>query len=84
MLQFICFAAYSAGRVLGLESFLARQTARLSCLLLGRNSFAATERLLTECCGCTVSDERIRQVCQAESTRIGDLQRPPGSLLGST
>jgi hypothetical protein len=61
---------YLADRSLGLEGFLTRQAMRLICLLGGRNSFAAAEQLLAECCGWKVSDERIRQACQAESTRI--------------
>ncbi len=61
---------YAADRVLGLEGFLTRQATRLICLLGGQNSFAVTERLLKECCGWTISDERIRQACQAESPRI--------------
>ena len=65
---------YAADRFLGLEGFLTRQAGRLICLLGGRNSFAASERLLTECCGWTISDERIRQTCQAESTRIGEFR----------
>ncbi len=65
---------YMADRILGLEGFLTRQATRLICLLGGQKSFAATERLLNECCGWTVSDERIRQACQAESTRIVDFR----------
>jgi hypothetical protein len=65
---------YTADRVLGLEGFLTRQASRLICLLGGQNSFAACERLLSECCGWTISDERIRQACQAESTRIADFR----------
>jgi hypothetical protein len=61
---------YLADRILGLDGFLTRQATRLICLLGGRNSFAVAERLLTECCGWTVSDERIGQACQAESARI--------------
>jgi hypothetical protein len=61
---------YFADRILGLEGFLTRQATRLICLLGGRNSFADAEQLLTECCGWKVSDERIRQACQAESIRI--------------
>lgn len=57
-------------RLLGLEGFLTRQATRLICLLGGRNAFAVAEQLLRECCGWAVSDERIRQACQAESTRI--------------
>jgi hypothetical protein len=65
---------YAADRVLGLEGFLTRQATRLICLLAGQNSFAVTERLLKECCGWTISDERIRQACQAESPRIADFR----------
>jgi hypothetical protein len=36
----------------------------------GQKSFAVTERLLSECCGWTISNERIRQACQAESPRV--------------
>jgi hypothetical protein len=61
---------YFADRFLGLEGFLTRQATRLVCLLGGSHSFAIAERLLTECCGWKVSDERIRQACQAEATRI--------------
>lgn len=61
---------YAADGILGLDGFLTRQATRLVCLLGGSNSFAASARLLTECCGWTISDERIRQACQAESTKI--------------
>ena len=61
---------YAADRVLGLEGFLTRQATRLICLLGGQNSFAVTQRLLSECCGWPISDERIRQACQGESPRI--------------
>jgi hypothetical protein len=61
---------YLVDRFLGLEGFLTRQATRLVCLLGGQHSFAAAERLLTECCGWKVSDERIRQACQAEAPRI--------------
>src|SRR3954454_5404978 len=61
---------YFADRFLGLEGFLTRQATRLICLLGGSHAFAIAERLLTECCGWKVSDERIRQACQAEATRI--------------
>jgi hypothetical protein len=61
---------YLADRFLGLEGSLTRQATRLVCLLGGSHSFAIAERLLTECCGWKVSDERIRQVCRAEATRI--------------
>jgi hypothetical protein len=59
-----------ADRCLGLEGFLTRQATRLICLLGGRSSFAAAERLLIECCGWKVSDERVRRACQAESSGI--------------
>jgi hypothetical protein len=65
---------YTADRFLGVDGFLTHQASRLVCLLGGQNSFAASERLLTECCGWTISDERIRQACQAESTRIADFR----------
>jgi hypothetical protein len=65
---------YFVDRVLGLEGFLTRQATRLVCLLGGRHSFAAAERLLTECCGWKVSDERIRRACQAEAKRIADFR----------
>lgn len=61
---------YFADRILGLEGFLTRQATRLICLLGGQNSFATAERLLTECCGWKVSDERIRRACQAEAAPI--------------
>jgi hypothetical protein len=65
---------YTADRFLGLEGFLTRQASRLICLLGGQNSFEASGRLLGECCGWTISDERIRQACQAESSRIADFR----------
>jgi hypothetical protein len=65
---------YFADRILGLEGFLTRQARRLICLLGGRNSFAVAEHLLSECCGWSVSDERIRRACEAESTRIADFR----------
>lgn len=61
---------YRADGHLGLEGFLSRQATRLICLLGGQHSFAASERLLAECCGWHISDERIRQSCYAESARI--------------
>lgn len=71
---FLCnscgLGGYAADPVLGLEGFLTRQATRLICLLGGQNSFAVTERLLKECCGWTISNERIRRACQAESPRI--------------
>ena len=39
-------------------------------MLGGRHSFADAERLLAECCGWKLSDERIRQACQAEAAPI--------------
>jgi hypothetical protein len=66
--------SYSADRILGLGGFLTRQATRLICLLGGQNSFAAAERLLKECCGWTISDERIRQACQSESTGIAEFR----------
>lgn len=65
---------YFADRILGLEGFLTRQATRLICLLGGRNAFAVTEHLLSECCGWSISDERIRQACVAEATRIADFR----------
>jgi hypothetical protein len=61
---------YFADRFLGLEGFLTRQATRLVCLLGGRQSFAEAERLLKECCGWTVSDERIRRSCREEASQI--------------
>ena len=61
---------YFVDRILGLEGFLTRQATRLICLLGGQKSFAAAEQLLSECCGWKISDERIRQGCQAEAGRI--------------
>jgi hypothetical protein len=65
---------YFADRFLGLEGFLTRQATRLICLLGGQQSFAAAERLLAECCGWKVSDERVRRACQAESSRVADFR----------
>lgn len=59
-----------ADRILGLDGFLTRQATRLICLLGGRKSFAEAEQLLAECCGWKISDERIRQACVDEATRI--------------
>ena len=61
---------YLADAWLGLEGYLTRGATRLVCLLGGRGSFAVAERLLIECCGWEVSDERIRRACQAEATPI--------------
>jgi hypothetical protein len=65
---------YFADRFLGIEGYLTRQATRLICLLGSRNSFAITEQLLIECCGWKVSDERLRQACEAESPRIADFR----------
>jgi hypothetical protein len=65
---------YFADRFLGIEGYLTRQATRLICLLGGRNSFAIAEQLLMECCGWKVSDERIRQACEGEATRIANFQ----------
>jgi hypothetical protein len=65
---------YFVDRILGLDGFLTRQATRLICLLGGQRSFADAERILAECCGWKVSDERIRQACQAESTRIANFR----------
>lgn len=65
---------YFADRILGLQGYLTRQATRLIRLLAGRHSFAVAERLLAECCGWTVSDETIRQACQAEAKPIADFR----------
>ena len=65
---------YLADGRLGLEGFLTRGATRLICLLGGRVSFAEAERLLKECCGWTISDERIRQACQAEAKQIAEFR----------
>ena len=65
---------YFVDRILGLDGFLTRQATRLICLLGGQRSFADAERLLAECCGWKVSDERVRQACRAEATRIADFR----------
>jgi hypothetical protein len=65
---------YFADRFLGLEGFLTRQATRLVCLLGGQRSFADAERLLAECCGWKVSDELVRQVCEAESKQIAQFR----------
>jgi hypothetical protein len=71
---FACRACGLGGHLadawLGLEGYLTRGATRLVCLLGGRGSFAVAERLLIECCGWKVSDERIRRACQAEATPI--------------
>lgn len=65
---------YFVDRIFGLEGYLTRQATRLICLLGGQKSFAEAEHLLAECCGWKISDERIRQACQAESSRISDFR----------
>jgi hypothetical protein len=65
---------YFADAILGLEGFLTRQATRLICLVGGRNAVAVSEHLLSECCGWSISDERIRQVCVAEAARIADFR----------
>ena len=52
---------------LGLEGYLTLAATRLVCLLGERGSFAEAARLLLECCGWTVSDEKARRACQAEA-----------------
>jgi hypothetical protein len=78
-----CLGGYFADRLLGREGFLTRQATRLICLLGGLHSFAGAERLLTECCGWTVSDERIRQACQAESMRIASFRADSPTLAAA-
>ncbi len=65
---------YLADTWLGLEGYLTRGAIRLICLLGGQGSFAIAARLLWECCGWKVSDERIRRACQAEATRIAEFR----------
>ena len=65
---------YLADTWLGLEGYLTRGAIRLICLLGGQGSFAIAARLLGECCGWKVSDERIRQACQAEATPIAEFR----------
>ncbi len=65
---------YLADDWLGLDGYLTRGAARLICLLGGQRSFAVAERLLIECCGWKVSDERIRRACQAEATLIAEFR----------
>ncbi len=65
---------YFGDGLLGLEGYLTRQATRLVCLLGGRHSFAAAEQLLKEWFGWKISDERLRQACEAESSRIADFQ----------
>jgi hypothetical protein len=65
---------YFADRILGLSGYLTRQATRLVCLLAGQSSFAVAERLLAECCGWKVSDETIRQACQAEAPAIAEFR----------
>jgi hypothetical protein len=56
--------------LLGLDRFLTRQAARLVCLAGGQHASAAAQRVLEACCGWSVSDETIRQACQAEARPI--------------
>ena len=75
---FACRACGLGGHLadgwLGLEGYLTRGATRLICLLGGQRSFAMAERLLIECCGWKVSDERIRQACQAEATPMAEFR----------
>jgi hypothetical protein len=68
-----------ADRLLGLDSFLTRQAARLVCLAGGRLPFAAAAGMLSDCCGWTVSDETIRRACQAQAGRIAAFHRTPAA-----
>jgi hypothetical protein len=69
--------------LLGLESFLTRQAARLVNLVGGQHAFAAAARLLEACCGWSVSDETIRHACQAEARRITEF-RATSPQIGAT
>ncbi len=74
---------YLVDHLLGLDGFLTRQATRLVCLLGGRHSFADAERLLAECCGWKVSDERIRRACQAEAAPIAAFRADPPAVAAA-
>jgi hypothetical protein len=74
------WGGYLADVWLGLEGYLTRGATRLICLLGGHGSFATAERLLIECCGWTVSDERIRQACQAEAKPIATFRADSSAM----
>jgi len=74
---------YLADGWLSLEGYLTRGAARLVCLLGGRGSFAEAERLLQECCGWKVSDERIRQACQAEAKPIAKFRTTSATVAAA-
>jgi hypothetical protein len=71
---------YLADVWLGIEGYLTRGATRLICLLGGRGPFAVAERLLFECCGWKVSDERIRRACQAEAKPIAEFRAESPAL----
>ena len=60
---------------LGSHGFLTRQAARLACRAGAGHSFAQAEELLADLCGWQISDERLRQACQAEARRIAEWQQ---------
>ncbi len=61
---------YLLDQRLGLDGLLSRQARRLACWTGGRMAFAQAAETLEQLGGWTVSDELIRQVCQAEATAI--------------
>jgi len=75
------WGGYLADTWLGLEGYLTRGATRLVCLLGGQGSFATAERLLGECCGWKVSDERIRQACLVEATRVAAFRAESAAVV---
>jgi hypothetical protein len=67
-------------RLLGLDGFLTRQATRLACLAGGQHAFAFAARLLTACCGWTLSDETIRLACQDQAGRIAGFHATPTAV----
>lgn len=55
---------------LGIDGLLSRQARRLVCWAGGRMAFAQAAEALEQLGGWTVSDETIRQACQAEAAAI--------------
>lgn len=60
--------------LIGLHGFLTDQATRLVCLIGGQLPFARASRVLAECCGWSISDETMRQTCEAQAQRIEAFQ----------
>jgi hypothetical protein len=62
--------AYALDQRLGIDGALSRQARRVVCWAGGRMAFAQAAEALEQLGGWTISDETIRQVCQAEAAAI--------------